>query len=274
MRPYIMCTLLCCTAIFGGEWTLLPSNSYLQPFTLDPQAARISASALVYEIQGPDSFDVYSPMNLGIQRILVRHDRSQALGIEFGIEFGMHSQHTITKVRNAELGGLQNIDYRIAGVWNVRNENVVYRIVLFHQSSHLGDDFIIRNGITRPTPNTLNYEELSLTRVVNGPKLQHFLGAGYNISPNTVRKRAMLQGGYFWKQPELAALRLVHGTFVRVFEETNWRPGIKTAVGLEVALDPHHPVDFLLEYYQGPLPYSTLEFQRVRLYGVGVYFSF
>lgn len=270
----LITSLLITIPIIAAEWRILPADSYLEPFILDHQAARISASALVYDIAGPDSFLVYSPMNLGVQRMLFRRSESEQKGIEFGIEFGMHSQHAVSRTRGAELGSLQNIDYRIAGVVNVKQDATVYRMLLFHQSSHLGDDFIIRNRITRPTPNTLNYEELSVTRVINRDALQHFIGAGYNISPNTVRERIMFQAGYYWIQPDESSLRMVQGTFIRVFEETNWRPGIRTAFGLRTAFDAEHPVDFLLEYYQGPLPYSTLEYQRVRLYGIGVYFSF
>ena len=85
----------------------------------------------------------------------------------------------------------------------------------------------------------------------------------------------MLQGGYFLNKPigHLMNITWVHGTHVKIFEENEYRPNVKTALGIEVQFDPDNPVKFLVEYYNGHLPYSTLEYQLVQLLGVGVYFN-
>lgn len=257
------------------EITLLPSGTLLQPVTLDPHAPQISGSILSYSVRGESGQKLYSPLNIGFQRMLLRWQDAAGRDLEFGIEFGIHSQHSVVDAGEAYLGGLQNIDYRIGGVIHHRRGERCYKLLLFHQSSHLGDDYIIRNEITRPTPNTLNYEQLSLTRDTQRGHLRTYVGFGYNISPHTVRERIMLQGGYFLNKPigHLMNITWVHGTHVKIFEENEYRPNVKTALGIEVQFDPDNPVKFLVEYYNGHLPYSTLEYQLVQLLGVGVYFN-
>lgn len=255
----------------GSDWTLLPNGSLVKPIILDSHAAQASGSILAYQVRNSLEEKVYSPINIGFQRMLIRYTDD----LEFGIEFGIHSQYTVVDAGEAPLGGLQNIDYRIAGVIHYSLKRSVLRLSLFHQSSHLGDDYIIRNMITRPTPNTLNYEELSLIRFAWRGGTRTYAGAGYNISPHTVRERIMLTGGYFWKQPEPRHqdYALAHGVHLKIFEENDYHPNIKVGLGFEVRYDPENFVIFMLEYYKGHLPYSTLEYQKVQLYGVGAYFN-
>ena len=135
------------------EW--LPSGSYFEVLLFDPTSAQTSASLLVYELAGSSEEKVYSPINIGVRKMIGRYELNNNRGFELGLEFGMHSQFTIVDVGEAYMGGLQNTDYRIAAIFHYKKDSSTYRISLFHQSSHLGDDYMLRTEYFQPNSNSV-----------------------------------------------------------------------------------------------------------------------
>lgn len=258
-----------------GTWTLFPEKSWFKPPLLDPAAAQSSASLLRFQILDQASPKVYSPVNLGFQKMLVRHTTEAGKGWEAGIEFGIHTQFSIVSTPTAPMGGLDNTDYRIAGVVHYKHGRTVERLNLFHQSSHLGDDYLIRNQIVDPNNRTQNYEQFSYLRAIALPLTQWYYGAGLNISPNTVRERTLLQSGLEYEQPfnTSAVIHFIAGADLKFYEQNDFRPNVKLGAGIRFNNDTVSGMTFLLEYYKGHLPYSTLEDQRVKWVGIGVYFQ-
>ncbi|MCF7807490.1 MAG: DUF1207 domain-containing protein [Candidatus Marinimicrobia bacterium] len=254
------------------EW--LPSGSYYKTTIFDPTAPQTSASILAYQVQGSLKERVYSPINIGTQKMVARHDIDEHQGIELGLEFGLHSQFSIVDSGETLMGGLQNTDYRIGAMIHYRTNRSVWRVLLFHQSSHLGDDYMLRNTFFSPNSKVLNYEQLSLTRMHSRAHSQYYYGFGYNVSPNTTRKRSAFQGGYQYRHPFNANPKLSYllGLHVKADEQNDYRPNVKAGVGIELGSLSKNPFMIFMEYYHGNLPYSTLEYQIVQLYGLGVYF--
>lgn len=254
------------------EW--LPSGSYWRTNIFDPASPQISASLLAYQVKGSIKEKVYSPVNIGTQKMVFRLENGASKGLEFGLEFGLHSQFTIVDSGEAYMGGLQNTDYRIGGILHYRDDRAVWRLLLFHQSSHLGDDFMLRTQFYIPNSKTLNYEQLSLTRMHFITKGQYYYGMGFNVSPHTTRKRTAFHGGYQQIHPAPSNERISYlfGIHVRVDEQNDYKPNFKTGVGIQLGSNTDNPFMILLEYYKGNLPYSTLEYQHVQLFGLGVYF--
>lgn len=256
----------------GIEW--LPSESYFSTLVLDPSAPQTSASILAYEVEGSIEEKVYSPINIGIQKLVVRYKLGSDQGLEFGLEFGVHSQFSIVDSGDAYMGGLQNTDYRIGGVLHYKTGNSVYRLTLFHQSSHLGDDYMLRTNFFQPNSRELNYEQLGVMRSRKLAYARYYYGFGYNISPNTVRKRSEIQGGYLYQRPFLSRPNLAYlfGLDLKLYEQNDFHPNIKIGAGIELGRNWRNPFMIIAEFYTGHLPYSTLEYQKVTLYGIGVYF--
>lgn len=254
------------------EW--LPTGSYYKTTILDPSAPQTSASILAYQVKGSLKEKVYSPINIGTQKMVARYELNEERGLEFGLEFSLHSQFTIVDSGDAFMGGLQNTDYRIGAMVHYRTDRSVWRVLLFHQSSHLGDDYMLRNTFFVPNSKVLNYEQLSLTRMHTGSNAQYYYGFGYNVSPHTTRKRSAIHGGYQYQQPFKGNPRLgyLFGVHIKMDEQNEFRPNVKTGLGIELGGLSKNPFMIFLEYYNGHLPYSTLEYQVVQLYGIGVYF--
>jgi len=150
-----------------------------------------------------------------------------------------------------------------------------YRISLFHQSSHLGDDYIIRNFIVTPTLNTQNYEQLDFAFSKRFAGWGYHAGGGYNVSPNTVRKRLLLQTGADWSHPlkTRPGLAILAAVDVKVYEHVDYSPNIRMGFGLEFAGQTQTPLKLLFTWYLGHLPYSTLEYQKVHLAGLSLIFD-
>ncbi|MCF7822719.1 MAG: DUF1207 domain-containing protein [Candidatus Marinimicrobia bacterium] len=254
------------------EW--LPSDSYFHALLLDPASPQTSASLLAYQVEGSDEEKIYSPINIGVQKLIFRYRVNSDEGFEFGVEFGVHSQFSIVDSGEAYMGGLQNTDFRIGGMLHYKRNKAVYRLTLFHQSSHLGDDFMLRTSYFLPNTKALNYEQLGIIRSSRLGYLRYYYGYGLNISPNTVRKRNEFQMGTLYQHPfaHNPDFAYLLGIDVKAYQQNDYRPNMKFGAGIELGRTWKNPFMIIAEYYRGHLPYSTLEFQKVNLYGLGVYF--
>lgn len=262
--------------VTGGErveW--FPRGNYFQPILLDPATPQLGSSVYSRIEKGVIMREAYIPVNMGTSLIVVRKPFSETDGLEAGFEFAIHSQFIIGPVRNMIMGGLQNTDYRISGITHYKKGKYVLRAKLFHQSSHLGDDHIIRNGITTATSNIQNYEEVSLMVSTVRNNLRYYFSGGYNISIYTVRERIMVQGGFSFVQPlgTSGIIGMVGGCDLKIYQQNSFSPNWKTGLGFEIRQDGSSILTVLVEYYNGHLPYSTLEPDKVQLLGMGFYFN-
>ncbi|NQV41929.1 MAG: DUF1207 domain-containing protein [Candidatus Marinimicrobia bacterium] len=255
----------------------MPQGSIFPALYLDPAAGQQSISILSYEVEGETQQLMYVPISLSMRQQFLRSVQAGGQQWELGMEFTIYSQFSIVDAGDAFMGGLQNADYRISSIFHYQHTlTTLYKVSLFHQSSHLGDDYIIRNLVVTPTLRTQNYEQLDLTWYKKLTGLNLYGVAGYNVSPNTVRKRLLLQFGGDWIHllPKNPGLALLAGVDIKLYEHYDYVPNIRIGAGVEFARGTPTPVKILLNYYQGQLPYSTLENQKVRLIGLGLIFDF
>jgi len=260
----------------ASELSWLPEGSIFPALYLDPAASQQGISVLAYEVEGETQQLMYVPITLSLRQQFIRSSVSELKRWELGMEFNIYSQFSVVDAGEAFMGGLQNADYRISSVLHYQqNPMTLFRMSLFHQSSHLGDDYIIRNFVVTPTLRTQNYEQLDLAVYKRLKGWSMYGVAGYNVSPHTVRDRLMLQIGGDWSH-ELAmrpSVALIVGTDVKIYEHNDFTPNIRVAAGLEIARETPTPVKIVLNYYQGHLPYSTLEYQKVSLTGLSLIFD-
>ncbi|NQV30688.1 MAG: DUF1207 domain-containing protein [Candidatus Marinimicrobia bacterium] len=256
------------------QW--LPEGSIYPTRFLDPAACQQSLSILSYTVEDATQQFMYVPISLSMRQQFFRLENNIQQRWEWGMEFSIFTQFSIVDVGEAYLGGLQNADYRISTMLHYQSgSSSFYRFSLFHQSSHLGDDYIIRNFIVTPTPNTQNYEQLDFAVTKRFQSWGYYAGGGYNISPNTVRKRLLVHAGGDWSHPlkHQPGLALLAGVDVKVYEHNDYAPNIRVGLGFELARQTQTPLKLLFSWYQGQLPYSTLEYQKVRLVGLSLIFD-
>lgn len=257
----------------GTEVEWLPHGSFFPTRFLDPTACQQGISVLSYKVDDHQKELMYVPVSLSMQQQLLRTGNGDEARYELGMEFSVFSQFSVVDAGEAFMGGLQNADYRVSAVAHIQgDENTHYRISLFHQSSHLGDDYIIRNSITTPTLRTLNYEQVDLILSKNVSGYRLYGGGGYNVSPNTIRDRIMLQGGidHSILLNAYPGISIISGFDLKVYEHNDYTPNLRVGFGTEITGNSQATYKILLSWYRGRLPYSTLEYQKVSLLGLSL----
>jgi hypothetical protein len=193
-------------------------------------------------------------------------------GFQIGISAGVFAQFDLA----TSSFDLLNADYVVGVPISFRRGATTARVRLYHQSSHLGDEFLLR---AQPERINLAFEslELILSRAVGQLRLY---GGGeflFNREPDDLEEWLAHLGA------EARTLRaggtsLLLAMDVKSSEEQNWKPSMSLRGGVEAGWgrDPAHPPrrwSLLLEFYDGPSPYGQFYREKVRFYGVGLHVS-
>lgn len=253
----------------------LPKGHLFDPILLDPLEAQTYGSLLpVYNTEGKRYKGSIVPFAFGFAKPLYRRTiqprRSQewVLDLASFTQFEAYHDATANKARRRII----NTDYKVSIIYNVRRGFNAYRFRVYHLSSHLGDDYIYRNKITAPTPNSVNYELLDVTysRLVQNWRL--YGGIGFVLRKAEERKLLSAQLGAYYKKPSDRAARLVGGLDIKFWQQTDFRPGIHGGIGVEIGRTQNN-LTFLLEGYSGFRPYSQFENEQTSWIGLGLYLN-
>ena len=194
---------------------------------------------------------------------------------EFGIQAGVFSIFDVA----AQSIDLVNADYRVGLLSSYRKGPFSGFLRIQHQSSHLGDEFLLNNpDVTRVN---LSYEEIDVKLSYELlPWLRLYGGGGYIVHrfPDDLG-RGTTQWGV-----ELVSTRtflggrlrpLAYGDF-QCNERTSWQVGqsIMAGVQFENARIGDRRIQLLGEYYTGPSPDGQFYTQHVSWYGVGIHLYF
>ncbi|MFC2124060.1 DUF1207 domain-containing protein [Bacteroidota bacterium] len=257
-----------------GQFSLLDRGMYFKSIILDPAECQNYGGLLkLWDSEGKDE-GIYIPVNIGFRQSLARYDFNEKQGFEFGIEAAVFTQFTIKKVEaNTYLGEMENTDYKLSFLLNYRYNSISLRARAFHVSSHLADDYILRNQITSPNDGSLNYEQFDLTGSIQKEYFRYYGGLGMVITPHAVRDRFSSQLGTFFRRPgnNPGFLRYIGGLDIKIFEQNDFTPNIRTGIGIELGPPEKTRLAFMIEYYNGHLPYSTLEYKKVQWLGISAF---
>lgn len=253
----------------------LPDGHLFDPILLDPLEAQTYGSLLpVYNTESKRYKGSIVPFAFGFAKPFYRRTTASGNSSEWVLDLASFTQFeayhdaTLDKARRQII----NNDYKVSIIYNVRQGANAYRFRVYHLSSHLADDYIYRNKITAPTPNSVNYELLDVTysRMMQAWRL--YGGIGFVLRKSEERKLLSAQLGAYYKKPSDRATRLVGGVDIKFWQQTDFRPGIHGGIGLEVGRTQHN-LTFLLEGYSGFRPYSQFEDQQTSWIGVGLYLN-
>jgi len=211
----------------------------------------------------------YIPVNLGFRKAI--------LGWQWGLTkydlalgAASYTQFEIMRFdKNTLRGGLLNADFKASGYLNISKDKHKFRLQVFHISSHLGDDYILRNQDYEPNDKSVNYEQIDLIYLYDLKKSDIYFGFGYVVTPNAFRKRFMVEGGIQSYIPLKPNLDLSLGSDIKLFEENNFYPDIHGGIGINLKKNASPQLSFLLDLYTGHLPYSTLDLGYIFWIGPG-----
>jgi uncharacterized protein DUF1207 len=165
-----------------------------------------------------------------------------------------------------------------AGNWSTR-------VRLYHQSSHLGDEFLLgRPGFPRVN---LSFEEMEAILSYDYRWARLYAGGGVLMHREPASlDRNRVQWGFELRGPtvsspvlrkELAGLLMtpVFGADFKTFEELRWVINTNVIGGIEWSREGStRRFRFLLNYYHGFNPYGQFFVQKIETVGFGFYLAF
>jgi Protein of unknown function (DUF1207) len=254
-----------------SKW--LPRGALFVPLHADPRWPHFFASYRQFT-KGMNEDALFSA-NFGETFAIYRNRAIFGGEWEFSIQAGVFSIFNL----NTSSFDLVNADYRFGLMGSYRNGRFSAFTRLQHQSSHLGDEFLIDNpGVTRLD---ISYEELDLKLSYDVYSWLRIYGGGGVL---VHRQPDILGRGTTQWGVELVSartfldgrLRPVAYADFQCLERSNWAVGesIMAGVRFENALIGDRQVQVLAEYYNGPSPDGQFFLQRVTWYGIGLHLYF
>jgi hypothetical protein len=243
-----------------------------QPLLADPKEPRFFATYLW--ARSPRLAPRLGTVGFG-QTFGLLHGQNWQLGVAAGVfsEFDMQSTTT----------DLLNTDYLIGLPLTYRRGAWATRVRVFHQSSHLGDEYMVHTNAQRIT---LSYEAAELLVARSTSHWRMYGGGGYTFThqPREL-KPVVIHGGAEYRQTRpllriggIAAGRLVAGLDAQSIQDRGWQVGWSAITGLELG-DGVNPSEsawrwsVLLKAYTGPAPYGQFYRDGVSSLGLGVGFT-
>ncbi len=178
---------------------------------------------------------------------------------------------------------LINADYVVAVPVTFRYQGFSGRLRIYHQSSHLGDEFLLR---AQPERENLSFESFELMLSQDLGWLRLYAGGERLLDPSPTDLSRWLAHGGLEMRPEaslleidpLGSIRVIGAADVKSSEEQDWEPAVSIRGGLEGGRveSPGVPVDrwqLLVEYYDGPTPYGQFFRSDMSYWGLGLHFS-
>lgn len=266
------CAIALATASPASRAETFPTGDVFRPLLADPIEPRNFIS--VIGLDADKAQTTMGSVGLGFNYGFHRWDGpAPGDGWQVGLFAAFNSQFDLEE----DSYPLVNTDYRVGIPLTYRAGRFSARTRLYHQSSHLGDEFILSGAA--PKREDLSVEVIDFVAAYEIGEWRPYGGAMYILhrSPGDL-KRAGVQAGvdYRGKAPVIFGGRLVGGLDVRALEENDWRAGVSAKVGLEFGRpDPQRRgVRVMLEAFDGPAPFGQFYHDVVTYYGVAVQFDY
>ncbi|MHB8534250.1 MAG: DUF1207 domain-containing protein [Sulfuricaulis sp.] len=245
----------------------LPETELFTPLMADPRQPRFSMSYQNYHTASNrfSAASVALGEYFGFAQGLFGESGSSQIGIQAAV-FALFNL-------DAPSSDLVNADYWVGFPLSYRKGPWSYLVRLYHQSSHLGDEFLLGNpGINRVN---LSYEELEGLASYEWERWRVYGGGGYLIHSEPQLAPKQLHAGAEYIRPRAAGkFDFVAAVDLRAPEEIDWRVSRSYQAGMEFKGASSRRVRLMLEYYRGRSPNGQFYRESLRYTGLGLYFGF
>jgi uncharacterized protein DUF1207 len=255
-----------------SEWQtgLLPGGTLFKPLMADPRWPHFSAAYQRY-IDDRQLKDV-GAVSFGESFTLYRN-KLGPLWWEVGVQAGVFSVFDL----DAASGDLVNADYLVGIPLSARYEDWSAMLRLYHQSSHLGDEFLLRTNTQRVN---LSYEAVDLRFSYEiGDVLRLYGGGGglFDQDPSNIKTWSVQYGLELtspWPARD-AGWRPVAAADLQNHQENNWSLDASVRAGIQIdGLLLTRNLQILLEYFNGRSPNGQFYKDKIEYFGFGTHFHF
>jgi hypothetical protein len=269
----------CGTGVHASEATGtvgFPENQIFCPLIADPKEARSFVSYLHGTFRSLDdpSGEGTSIASVGIGDTfgLFRiGGPDPGEGIQLDVLGSIFAQFDLGAASN----DLINADYILGFPLTFRRSGFSFRAKLYHQSSHLGDEYLLRSeDIVREN---LSFESIEFLVSQELGALRLYVGAEriFRREPDTLPD-SLFHTGIELRSGRARKVQLLAGVDVKTTELHDWSPAISGRAGLELGRPgpdghPGRLIMLLFEIYQGPSPYGQFFQDDISYLGAGIH---
>jgi hypothetical protein len=254
------------------EWQvgLLPGGTLFKPLIADPRWPHFAATYQRY--LGSDQATDVGAVSFGETFALLR-ERFRWGWWELGVQAGVFAVFDL----NADSADLVNADYFVGIPFSIRRDGFSAMFRIFHQSSHLGDEFILR---TRPERVNLSYESVDVKLSYEfSDWLRAYGGAGYlfHEEPASLDAWSLQYGVELVSRwpGDHSRWRPVAAVDVQHREENRWSSDFSARAGIQIdGVLASRKLQILLEYFLGRSPNGQFYKEKIEYLGLGAHFHF
>lgn len=255
---------------------VLPAGHLFRPLLADPRWAHFSAAYRNFignNIDGNHNGSVSFGETLPFYRANFGQSMAQW---EVGLQAGVFSDFNL----GASSTDLINTDF-IASLYSSFRVNKASAFArVYHQSSHLGDEFLLRQLAELERIN-LSYEGADLRLSYELPYGVRVYGGGGGIfrkEPSTIKPWSVQYGVEFrspWRM-EFASVRPIAAVDFKNHEQNNWNTDISARAGFQFDNFQafNRRLQFLIEYFNGNSPTGQFFREKVEYIGFGAHYHF
>ena len=256
---------------------LLPTGHLFKPLLADPRWAHFSAAYRHYQ---NDNFDGRSIASVSFGETIPIYRRNFGQSVaqwEVGLQAGVFSDFNL----NASSSDLVNSDFIASAYSSIRAKQFSAFGRLYHQSSHLGDEFLLRKANSAFDRVNLSYEGMDLRLSYEFPYGVRLYGGGgglFHKQPSTL-KVWMTQYGIEFRSPwriDFASMRPIVAADFKNYQENNWSTDVSARAGVEFENSEvlGRKLQLLVEYFDGHSSSGQFFKNKVEYIGVGAHYHF
>lgn len=208
---------------------------------------------------------------------------SVSFGDYFGFASGMFGEFGVSQIGlqgavfavfnlDSESFDLVNADYWLGIPVSFRRGPFSFLTRIYHQSSHLGDEFLLGNpDVNRKN---LSYEAWELIGSFDWERFRFYGGGGLILHSEPDLERFQAQAGAEYRWPAFyRRFDLVGAADWQASEELSWKLNRSYQLGLALENQQGREIRLMLEHYQGFSPNGQFYQERLKYTGLGLYFD-
>ena len=258
----------------------LPRGDVFCPLLADPKGQRSFVSYL-HESADDDDMNIASVGISDAFGLLRLGGSKPGNGFQISLQGSVFAQFDL----DVNSYDLINADYIIGLPITMRSGAFSARVRLYHQSSHLGDEFLLREDNPKFERENLSFEAAEMILSLDGGPFRIYGGGEYLLrrDPSDL-ERYVAHGGLELRPSRrlirfgsVAGMRFVAGGDFKASQEQDWKPSVSVRTGFEFDRPrdtdpPGRRWGLLFEAYTGPSPYGQFFRNEVQQIGVGIHF--
>lgn len=252
--------------------TLLRTERLFQPLIADPRWPHFSISYQYYI--DDDELENVGSTTFG-ETLPFYRSKAPFSGIwQIGIQAAVFAIFDL----DADSMDLINADYMVGIPVSYSKDDFSTMLRLFHQSSHLGDEFLLRSRIDRIN---LSYEAIDLRVSYDFPKwLRVYSGAGYLVrkDPDDLKRWSIQNGIELRNLPDYLGKTLspVLAVDIKNKQESEWKSDVTLRFGVQIVNEKTvwNKVHLLLEYFNGRSSHGQFYERQLQNVSLGMHFYF